>query len=70
MTTYQVLFTTGASTVVEVEADSPEEARELADEKFKEPMLCAQCSGWGNRQNLELGDGWEQDESDGGVWSA
>ena len=70
MTTYQVLFTTSASTIVEVEADSPDEARELADEKFESPYLCAQCSGWGGQQNLELGDGWEQDETDGGVWSA
>lgn len=69
MKTYQVMFTTGASTVIEVEADSVEEARQLADEQFDPPTICAQCSGWGNDQNLELGD-WEQDESDGGVWSA
>lgn len=70
MNTYSVIFTTGASSVVTVEADSPEEARELADEQFDPPTLCAQCSGWGQDSNLELGDEWEQDESDGGVWLA
>lgn len=69
MTTYQVLYTTTASTVVTIEADSPEEAREIADDQFDGPTLCAQCSGWGGRQNLDIGD-WEQDESDRGVWSA
>lgn len=69
MKTYSVLFTTGASSVFEVEAESVAEARDIAADQFEPPTICAQCSGWGNDQNLELGD-WEQDESDGGVWSA
>lgn len=68
MKTYTVMFTTTASTVLSVDAESTEEARELADEKFEGPSLCAHCSGWGNSQNLDLGD-WEQDESESGVWS-
>ena len=72
MTAYQVQFKTGAYTIVTVEADSPEQARELADEQFDPPFICAQCSGWGrgNESSLELGDVWEQEESDSGVWEA
>jgi hypothetical protein len=70
MSKYVVAFSTHAATYVEVEADSPEEARERADETFEAPFICAQCSGWGQSTNLELGDSWEQDESDGGVWLA
>ena len=71
MSRYSVIYTTGASTVVTVEADSPEEARQVADETFEAPYICAQCSGWGRNEDepsLELGDVWEQDESDSGVW--
>lgn len=60
MTAYNVYFITTASTSTTVEADSPEEAQEKAD-KFRDfPTICAQCSGWGGRQSLDLGD-WEQD---------
>ena len=68
MKAYTVMYTTTASTVISVEAESEEEARVLADEQFEPPHLCAQCSGWGNSQNLELGE-FEQDESEDGVWS-
>jgi hypothetical protein len=69
MTKYSVQYLTTASTVLTVEADDPEQAREVADEGFEPPFLCAQCSGWGNDQNLELGE-FEQDDTEGGVWSA
>lgn len=70
MPKYRVHFTTGASTYVDVEADSPDEAREIADENFDSPFICAQCSGWGQQYDLELGDEWQQDESAEGVWEA
>ena len=58
MATYMVVFTTGASSVIEVEASSVEEARKLANKRFDGPSLCHQCS-----RHINLGD-WEHDESD------
>lgn len=71
MSTYRVSFHTGAFTSMEVEADSPEDAREIADSEFSPPQVCAQCSGWGMSKGdlpIEVGDDWEQDESETGVW--
>jgi hypothetical protein len=65
---YRVQFKTGAFTSVEVEADSVEEARELADAAFHAPFICHQCSRQDGDRYLELGDDWEQDESDHGAW--
>ena len=65
---YRVQFLTTASTLVEVEASSAEEARQVADEDFYGPSVCAQCSGWGGNPGIELGE-WEQDESEHGVWT-
>jgi hypothetical protein len=73
VSTYHVSFRTGAFTTVTVEADSPEDARQIADEQFSAPHICAQCSGWGKSDgelSIEIGDDWEQDESDSGVWEA
>jgi len=28
-------------------------------ENYEGPRICAQCSGWGQRHSLELGDEWE-----------
>lgn len=67
--TYRVQFLTTASTIVEVEATSAEEARVQADEDFYGPQPCAQCSGWGGQPGIELGE-WEQDESEHGVWTS
>jgi len=58
MAKYRIYLETTASTAVEVEADSKEEAYEKSGE-MDMPRICAQCSGWGNKQNLELGDIWE-----------
>jgi hypothetical protein len=70
MPKYRVWYSTTASTSVEVEADSPDDAREVANEAFESPMICAQCSGWGQEHDLELGDDWEQDDSEHGVTEA
>jgi hypothetical protein len=58
MARYRVYLRTTASTTIEVEADTPDEA---VDAAYGEPMprLCAHCSGWGTGQNLELNDAWE-----------
>lgn len=63
MARYSVPFSTGASTVVYVEADNAEEAIEKAYESL--PYVCAQCSGWGTTKNsgVDIGD-WEYDESE------
>lgn len=58
MPRYNVHLQTTAHTVIEVEADSKEEAVEAALGQVM-PRICAQCSGWGNEQNLELGDEWD-----------
>lgn len=53
---YRVYLRTVASTTIEVEASSEEEAIEAAFKKT--PYLCAQCSGWGNSAGIELAD-WD-----------
>jgi len=58
---FTVYFSTTASTAIEIEADSAEEAQEKADEIQDFPSICAQCSGWGSDHNLDLSDVWEQD---------
>ena len=58
MPRYMVVFTTGASAVVEVDARDTGEARRLANEKFATPSLCHQCA-----HHLSLGD-WEHPEDD------
>lgn len=51
---YRVCATVSASGTVDVEADSKEEAIQVAmEEGF--PTLCAQCSGYGRTYSLELG---------------
>jgi hypothetical protein len=67
VTAYSVSFTSTASTIVEVEADSPAEAADLAEEKFEPPSVCAQCAGWGrsgdSNSGIELSDEWDQQET-------
>lgn len=58
MPKYTVYLETRASTAIDVEADGKEEAYELALAAGM-PTICAQCSGWGQKHNLELGDEWE-----------
>ena len=58
MPKYRVYLETIASTTIQVEAADKDEAYELAGAQGM-PRICAQCSGWGNDQNLELGDVWE-----------
>lgn len=64
MAKYRVYLQTVASTVVEVEAENKDAAYEAALSEDM-PRICAQCSGWGGRQNLEIGDDWDipQDQS-------
>lgn len=56
MARYRVILETGASSVIEVEADDEESAEMLAHDEA--PFVCAQCSGWGQRAGIEIGD-WE-----------
>ncbi|EFC80166.1 hypothetical protein [Parafrankia sp. EUN1f] len=57
MPRYGVVFTTTASALVKVEADSPEEAREKAPAEL-DTGLCHHCA-----RRIELGD-FEYDEDD------
>ena len=58
MPKYRVYLQTVASTTIEVEADSKDAAIESALDQDM-PTICAQCSGWGSDQSLELGDVWD-----------
>lgn len=60
MAKYRIPMTTYVNTSVEVETDEtdPEKIVEAAYEQANFPSICAQCSGWGNDQELELGDDW------------
>jgi hypothetical protein len=69
MPKYRVVLVTSASTSVDVEADSPEEAV-VAAQEGNLPGLCHQCAGgyrgYGNPE-LILGDDWDvpRGENDG-----
>ena len=59
MSKYRVYLQTIASTAIDVEADSKEEAVEAALNEDM-PTLCVHCAGWGKEdKNLELGDVWD-----------
>lgn len=60
MTAYKVYLRTVASASIDVEAESEEEAIELAFDQA--PYLCAQCSGWGRKAGIELGEWSMADE--------
>lgn len=62
MARYVVHLTTWANTSIEVEADDPEQAKELAEESGQFPTLCHQCSGYGRGQSLDIGDEWDAKE--------
>ena len=61
MAEYVVYFRTVASTAIRVEADSEEDA--IAEAYEHVPNLCAQCSGWGQRAGVELGE-WSTIDED------
>lgn len=61
MLKYRVHLQTVAMTTIEVEAADKDEAYDKALNEGM-PHICAQCSGWGNNQNLELNDDWDISE--------
>jgi hypothetical protein len=66
MARYRVHFVNTLSSYVEVEAEDEAQAREVADEQFAYPTLCAHCAGW--RQDWSVDDGeWFQDDDPGSV---
>lgn len=60
MPKYRVYYVQTASTVVEVEADSPKEAEEIGFEKLP-GGLCHQCAG-----QIDLSGDWDVDADDKG----
>lgn len=58
MAKYRVYLQTVASTTITVEAEDKDEALDLALSESM-PRICAQCSGWGGKQNLDLADVWD-----------
>lgn len=63
MPKYRVYLQTVASTTIEVEAEDKNDAYEVAT-SGRMPTICAQCSGWGKDQNLDLNDVWEIPDDD------
>lgn len=67
MAKYRVSLHTVASQTVTVEAGDEDQAAELAYEEGTS-SVCAQCSGWGQKWSLDLGDfEIDDDEEYGGV---
>lgn len=62
MRRWSVTYLATASKTLTVEAETIDEAMELADKKFDHPQPCAYCS-----RRFDLSD-WEPDESEGGVY--
>lgn len=58
MSKFVVYFTATVSSPFEVEAEDKASAIEAAYERFPNPSICAQCSGWGKDYGIDLGD-WE-----------
>lgn len=58
MKTYTIDFEGGAFATVTVEAESLEEAIELAFEEVPH-SVCAQCGGWDRPWSLETPEEWE-----------
>jgi hypothetical protein len=55
MPKYRVAMHTGASLFIVVEANDETEAADIAYEEIP-GGVCAQCSGWGQKWSLDLGD--------------
>lgn len=71
MPKFNVHFTTTASATVEVEIsdeDIAEEGLSIAVANLVEggmidtPSICARCSGWGQKYDLEVSGEWDTDE--------
>ena len=62
MPKYRVSMSTIVNQTVTVEADSEDEAAELAYEESTSGV-CAQCSGWGKKWSLDFGE-FEIDEDE------
>mgnify|MGYP000184366729 CR=1 FL=1 len=55
MPTYSVNFETTASVTITVEAEDEDAAVDLAYDEIPS-SVCAQCSGWGQKWSLDLGE--------------
>lgn len=58
MPKFTVYLKTNAETSVTVEAEDKDEAEEKALNQDM-PYICAQCSGWGQKRWLSIGDVWD-----------
>lgn len=66
MATYTVHLTTTVSTSIEVEAEDRDAAIESAFQSDQMPSgLCAYCTGYGQKWNLDMAGDWDVDEVDG-----
>lgn len=58
MSRYRVTLTSSADFYITVEADSEDEAIDLAYDEAPSGV-CANCSGYGQEWDLDLGGDWE-----------
>lgn len=63
MAKYRVYYSTSVSVGVTVEAADEDEAMDKGFDEIPSGV-CAQCSGWGQPWELELGDDWEPDSAE------
>jgi hypothetical protein len=61
MSEYRVYLTTTASFTVTVEAETEDEAIDLAYDEAPS-SLCAHCSGYGQHGGVDLGGEWQMDD--------
>lgn len=61
MTEYRLYFNNSVSSVVTVEAESIDEAVDLAYDELP-TSLCASCEGWGSQPGVSLDGEWIVDD--------
>lgn len=67
MPKYRVLMENVMSTVIEVEAENEEAAKEAVFESDQMPSrICAQCTGWGQSWSIDEGE-WDISEEEDAV---
>lgn len=62
MPKYRVTYETRAWFYIDIEAKDEDAAIEAGYTEV--PDICAQCSGWGQKYELELGNEWEMIEAE------
>jgi hypothetical protein len=62
MNRYNVELSGYANFSTTVEANSEDEALDLAYDSLPSSYLCARCSGWSSSWSLDLGESWDRED--------